>query len=234
MTDLTQGGRRLAKYIDHTLLRPEATAKDIESLCSEAIEHQFFSVCVPPHFVNLSAKLLKKTGVKVCTVIGFPLGFSVPSVKTFEAKMAIEHGADELDMVINVSALKSGDHATVVDDIRSVVRAASGSVVKVILETCYLTDDEKRLACELSLKHGASFVKTSTGFGSAGATEADVALMVRVVAGKIGVKASGGIRDFATAQTMISLGATRIGTNHGVKIVTGQHSADFKSQKSGY
>jgi len=234
MTDLTQGGRELAKYIDHTLLKPEATAKDIERLCAEAIEHQFFSVCVAPYFVSLSAKLLKKSGVNVCTVIGFPLGYSVPSVKTFEAKMAIEHGADELDMVINVAALKSGDQSTVVDDIRSVVRAASGRVVKIILETCYLTDDEKRLACELSLKHGASFVKTSTGFGPNGATEADVALMVRAVEGKIGVKASGGIRDFAAAQMMVSLGATRIGTSNGVKIVSGQNSADSTILKSSY
>jgi deoxyribose-phosphate aldolase len=220
MSQITQGGRELAQYVDHTLLRPDATAADFEKLCTEAIEHGFFSVCLPPTYVSLAAKLLKKTNVKVCTVIGFPLGYSMPATKTFEAKTAIDHGADELDMVINVSALKSGDHSLVLDDIRSVVRAASGHTVKVILETCYLTDAEKTAACELALKAGAHFVKTSTGFGPSGATEADVALMARVTEGKIGVKASGGIRDFATAQKMISLGATRLGTSNGINIIT--------------
>lgn len=219
MSQITQGGRELAQYVDHTLLRPDATTADFEKLCAEAVEYGFFSVCLPPSYVSLAAKLLKKTNVKVCTVIGFPLGYSLPATKTFEAKTAIDHGADELDMVINVSALKSGDHSLVLDDIRSVVRAASGHTVKVILETCYLTDAEKITTCELALKAGAHFVKTSTGFGPSDATEADVALMARVTEGKIGVKASGGIRDLATAQKMISLGATRLGTSNGINII---------------
>jgi deoxyribose-phosphate aldolase len=194
---------------------------DYERLCSEAIEYSFFSVCLPPHMVSAAAKILKTTSVKVCTVIGFPLGYNFSTTKTFETKTAVDHGAQEIDMVINVSALKNREANLVSDDIRSVVQAASGRTVKVILETCYLTDEEKTLACELSLKAGAQFVKTSTGFGPKGATEADVKLMAQAVAGKLGVKASGGIRDTATAQKMIAAGATRLGTSNGIAIVRG-------------
>lgn len=219
LSDITHSSKYLARLIDHTLLKPEASTSDFGRLCEEAIAHEFYSVCVPPHMVTLCAKLLKKSNVKVCTVIGFPFGYSIPSAKTFEAKSALDHGADELDMVLNISALKSDDTSTVLDDIRSVVRAARGRPVKTILETCYLTDEEKRTACELALKGGAHFVKTSTGFGPGGATEQDVALMVNAVKGKIGVKASGGIRDRQTAVRMIGLGATRLGTSHGIAII---------------
>jgi deoxyribose-phosphate aldolase len=220
LSKLTHSGPELAKYIDHTLLKPDATLKDFEAHCFEAATYNFYSVCIPPSIVSLAKKILKNSPVKICTVIGFPLGNNVPATKTFEAKMAIEQGADELDMVINISALKSGDLATVQDDIRSVVRAASGRPVKVILETCYLTDEEKTAACAISLASGASFVKTSTGFGKGGATEHDVSLMFRAVGGKIGVKASGGIRDAETAKKLIALGATRLGTSQSAAIVS--------------
>jgi deoxyribose-phosphate aldolase len=226
LSQLTLGAiPELARYIDHTLLLPNADQNEYEKLCAEAIEHAFFAVCVPPYFVPLAAKLLKKSQVKVCSVIGFPNGYHQVSTKTLEAKTAIDQGAHELDMVINIAALKSGDRSTVSDDIRSVVRAASGRTVKVILETCYLTKEEKETACDLAMKAGAHFVKTSTGFGPHGATEQDVALLTQLVGGRLGVKASGGIHDAATASRMISLGATRLGTSHGVTIVTGRHAS---------
>jgi len=208
--------------IDHTLLLPDATSADFERHFAEAIEHSFFAVCIPPFFVPLAAKALKKTPVKICTVVGFANGYNMAATKVFETKHAFIQGAHEIDMVINIAALKSGDHAAVLDDIRSVVRAAHGHTVKVIIETYYLTREEKIAACELSMKAGAHFVKTSTGFAKGGATPEDVALMAQIVGGKLGVKASGGIHDRATAEKMISLGATRIGTSHGVSIVTGQ------------
>lgn len=212
----------LARYIDHTLLKPEATTAEFERLCDEALEFEFYSVCLPPNLVSFATKRLKKSRVKVCTVIGFPFGYNFSSTKTFEAQTAVDHGADEVDMVINISALKSRETSLVTNDIRSVVRAARGRCVKVILETCYLSDEEKLLACDLALKGGAHFVKTSTGFGPGGATEEDVALMVKAVGSKAGVKASGGIRDLDMARRMIGLGATRLGTSHGVSIIRGQ------------
>jgi deoxyribose-phosphate aldolase len=220
MKDLTRGDAKLSKFIDHTLLKPDSLQKDFEKLCQEAIAHQFFSVCIPPARVPLAAKLLKHSSVKVCTVIGFPLGYTSQTIKGYETRMAVEQGADEIDMVLNISALKSGDKNTVFEDIRSVVQNASGHLVKVILETCYLTDDEKKLACHLSMDAGAQFVKTSTGFGPSGATETDVILMASIVKPKLSVKASGGIRDYKTAMKMIELGASRLGTSNGIAIVT--------------
>jgi deoxyribose-phosphate aldolase len=213
----------IAQYIDHTLLKPDALSEDFERHCLEAIQNKFYSVCVPPAYVSFCKRILKASTVKVCTVIGFPFGYNTTAEKTFATKMAVDQGADELDMVIAISALKSGDQALVLDDIRSVVHAASGRVVKVILETCLLTNAEKTLGCELAQKAGAHFVKTSTGFSTGGATESDVELMVGAVAHKLSVKASGGIRDYLTAAQFIRLGATRLGTSHGVTIVTGEN-----------
>jgi deoxyribose-phosphate aldolase len=225
LSAITHSGRDLARFIDHTLLKPDAALADFTRLCEEALEHEFYSVCVPPYAVTPCAKLLKRSSVKVCTVIGFPFGNSVGATKTFEANTAIDHGATELDIVLNISALKSGENGIVLDDIRSVVRAARGQIVKVILETCYLTNEEKKTACQLALQGGAQFVKTSTGFGPKGATEEDVALMYELVKGKMSVKASGGIRDYQTAQRMLALGATRLGTSNGVTIIRGETTA---------
>lgn len=214
----------LAKMIDHTLLSPEATKKDIMKLCREARKYGFASVCVNPMFVSFAAKVLKATEVKVCTVIGFPLGANTPEVKSFETKNAIENGAHEVDMVINVGALKSGDYEMVLQDIKEVVKAAKAlkkTIVKVILETGSLTEREKIIACQLAMKAKADFVKTSTGFGAGGATVHDVKLMKDIVGTKLGVKASGGIRTFEEAKAMISAGANRIGTSAGVAIIEG-------------
>jgi deoxyribose-phosphate aldolase len=213
----------IAKMIDHTLLKPETTKEQIVKLCEEAKEHNFASVCVNPTWVATAAELLKGSDVKVCTVIGFPLGANTPEVKAFETKNAIENGATEVDMVINIGALKSGDDELVEKDIRAVVEAAKGkALVKVIIETCLLTEEEKVRACELAVKAGADFVKTSTGFSTGGATVEDIALMRKTVGPEIGVKASGGVRDAQTAQAMIEAGATRIGTSSGVAIVQGK------------
>ncbi len=220
MKDLTRGDAGLSKYIDHTLLKPDAQQNDFENLCQEAITYNFYSVCIPPARVPLAAQLLQKSSVKVCTVVGFPLGYSSLLTKGFETRTAIEQGADEIDMVINISALKSGYKNTVYEDIRSVVQNSSDHLVKVILETCYLTDDEKKWACRLAMDAGAQFLKTSTGFGTAGATERDISLMASLVKPKMGVKASGGIRDYKTAMKMIELGATRLGTSNGIAIIT--------------
>lgn len=216
----------LARMIDHTLLKADATEADITKLCAEAREHQFASVCVNPANVALAAKLLEGSPVAVCTVVGFPLGASAPEVKAFETRQAIKDGATEIDMVLNVGALKSGQVERVQQDIRAVVDAVpEGVVTKVILETCLLSDDEKVTACLLAQAVGAGFVKTSTGFSTGGATVADVALMRRTVGPDMGVKASGGIRDRATALAMVEAGATRLGASASVAIASGEGAA---------
>lgn len=211
----------LAKLIDHTLLKPDATQHQIMILCQEAAEHEFASVCVNPVYVGLAAGLLSNSPVQVCTVVGFPLGASTPTVKAFEAEQAIFDGATEIDMVINVGAIKSQDYDSALTDIEAVVQICReyDVLVKVILETSLLNDEEKVIACQLSLAAGADFVKTSTGFGAAGATAADVALMRKTVGLDMGVKASGGIRSLADANEMIEAGATRLGVSAGVAIV---------------
>ncbi|GED31350.1 MULTISPECIES: deoxyribose-phosphate aldolase [Brevibacillus] len=209
------------KYIDHTLLKPEATAAMIDKLCAEAKEHDFASVCVNPYWVKRCAELLAGTDVKVCTVIGFPLGVNTTEIKAAETRDAIANGATEVDMVLNVGALKSGDLDAVKQDIAAVKQAAGSVLLKVILETGQLTDAEKETACKLSVEAGADYVKTSTGFGPGGATVEDIALMRKTVGPDIGVKASGGVRDGEAAQAMIAAGASRIGTSSGVAIVTG-------------
>lgn len=213
----------LNKIIDHTLLKPEATYREIEELCQEAKEYGFATVCVNPVHVRLAAKLLRaceKTGVKVCTVIGFPLGAGVPLTKAVEVREAIANGATEVDMVINIGALKSGDYELVFRDIKAVVDTAAGqALTKVIIETCLLTDEEKVKACLLAKEAGAGFVKTSTGFNKSGATAEDVALLRKVVGTAMGVKASGGIRDRRTAEEMVKAGANRLGTSSGVTIM---------------
>ena len=213
----------LAKMIDHTLLKPDATSEQIAQLCFEARKYHFASVCVNPTWVKLCAQLLEGSAVKVCTVIGFPLGATASEVKAFETGNAIDQGATEIDMVINIGALKAGELEFVAQDIRGVVNTAHarGVIVKVILETVLLNDEEKTIACLLSKEAGADFVKTSTGFAGGGATEHDVALMRRVVGPEIGVKASGGVRTYEDAESMIKAGATRIGASAGVKILQG-------------
>lgn len=222
----TRGGIKLnqqyAAYIDHTLLKADAKKEEIIQLCEEANTYSFASVCVNPAWVQTASEVLKGSTVKVCTVIGFPLGASTSAVKAFETKDAIENGAGEIDMVINVGALRSGDDELVKNDIATVVNAAEGkAIVKVIIETSLLTDQEKRKACELSLSAGADFVKTSTGFSTGGATVEDVKLMRGVVGPEMGVKASGGVRSFEDMKNMIDAGATRIGASSGVKIMQG-------------
>lgn len=212
---------KLNKYIDHTLLKPDASQEQIMNLIEEATEHDFASVCVNPTWVAFAAQALKGTDVKVCTVIGFPLGANTPEVKAFEAEDAIQNGADEIDMVINIGALKSQDYELVEKDIQAVVEAAKGILVKVIIETCLLTDDEKVKACQIAQKAGADFVKTSTGFSIGGATVADVALMRKTVGPNMGVKASGGARSYEDALAFIKAGATRIGASSGVAIMEG-------------
>jgi len=217
--------QELKRYIDHTQLKPEATKEQIETLCGEAKEYGFYAVCVNTTWVTYCAKLLRGSGVKIACVIGFPLGAMDSRAKAFEARRAIEEGADEIDMVINVGALKSRDLALVEEDIRTVSRVCrSTTILKVIIETCLLSDGEKVLACQISKKAGADFVKTSTGFSKSGATAADVALMRRVVGPDMGIKAAGGVRSFEDAKQMIESGATRIGASASVKIVTGEKS----------
>lgn len=208
----------LASYIDHTLLKADATEAQIRTLCAQAREFHFASVCVNPRWVALCAQELAGSGVKVCTVIAFPLGASVSAVKAAETRQAVADGADELDMVISVGDLKTGNNETVQADIRAVVRAAAGKTVKVIIETCLLTDEEKTRACKLAMAAGADFVKTSTGFSAGGATVADVRLMRAAVGPNFGVKAAGGIRTREQALAMIEAGATRIGASAGVAI----------------
>ena len=212
----------LAKCIDHTLLKTDARRADLERLVEEAKAYHFASVCVSPIWVSFAAHALQGSGVKTCTVIGFPQGATPSEVKAFETKRAIADGAEEVDMVITVGKLKDGDDAYVKADIEAVVAAAKGkAVTKVIIETCLLTDEEKRRACLLAKEAGADFVKTSTGFSAGGATAADVKLMRESVGEDIGVKASGGVRSRADAEAMIAAGATRLGTSSGVKIVEG-------------
>jgi deoxyribose-phosphate aldolase len=214
---------RLAKMIDHTLLKPDATPDQIAQLCFEARKYGFASVCVNPAWVKLCAQLLEGSPVKVCTVIGFPLGATAPEVKVFECQNALEHGATEIDMVINIGALKARDLEPVAKDICGVVGAAHarGAIVKVIIEAALLSDEEKTIACLLSKEAGADFVKTSTGFASGGATVHDVTLMRRVVGPEMGVKAAGGVRTYEDAESMLKAGATRIGASAGVKIIQG-------------
>ncbi len=218
----------LAGMIDHTLLKPDATADKIAQLCFEARKYHFASVCVNPANVKLCADLLKNTDVKVCTVIGFPLGATSTEVKVFETKNALENGATEIDMVINIGALKAGESELVARDIREVVAVAhdADALVKVIIEAALLNDDEKIVACLLAKEAGADFVKTSTGFSSGGATVHDVALMRRTVGPDLGVKAAGGIHTHEEAEQMIAAGATRIGASAGIKIIQGDPSAE--------
>lgn len=221
----------LAGLIDHTLLRPDATRADIVTLCEEARTHHFASVCVNTTWVPLARALLAGSDVMICAVVGFPLGAMTPTAKAYEAREAVRQGAEEIDMVINIGALKSRDYETVFEDICRVVKAAAPAQVKVILETGSLTEDEKIIACSLSKMAGAAFVKTSTGFGKGGATVEDVALMRRIVGPKMGVKASGGVRTAEQVKQMAAAGATRIGASASVAIVAG---ADAKAAGSGY
>lgn len=220
----------IASMIDHTALKPETTKAQIEKLCSEAIEFGFASVCVNPSYVSLCSQLLKDSKIKVCTVIGFPLGATTTAVKAYEASEAIQNGAREVDMVINVGAVKSGELDYVKKDIEAVVQAAKGKgLVKVILETCLLTDEEKKVCCRICKEAGADFVKTSTGFSTGGATVEDIRLMREIVKPNLGVKASGGIRDYETAKAMVDAGASRIGASASVAIANKE-----KAPGSGY
>ncbi|RFU61338.1 deoxyribose-phosphate aldolase [Bacillus sp. V59.32b] len=214
--------QNVAGIIDHTLLKADATKDQIKVLCEEAREYEFASVCVNPTWVKYASELLQGSDVKVCTVIGFPLGANTPETKAFEVKNAIENGADEVDMVINIGALKDKDDSLVERDIRAVVEAAKGkALTKVIIETSLLTEEEKVRACSLSVKAGSDYVKTSTGFSTGGATPEDVALMRKTVGPEIGVKASGGVRNTDDANKIIEAGASRIGASAGVSIVKG-------------
>lgn len=209
----------LNSYIDHTLLKPDATAQEIEKLCDEAKQFHFASVCVNPTWVKSASQWLKGSSVKVCSVVGFPLGANTSVVKILETQSVVVDGAEEIDMVMNIGALKSKQYDLVKNEIRSVVQAASPHLVKVIIETCLLTEEEKVLACQLSVDAGAHFVKTSTGFSKSGATVSDIALMRQTVGPSIGVKASGGIADKTFALELIAAGATRIGTSKGIILV---------------
>ena len=212
----------LASYIDHTLLKPDATRAQLEQLCAEAAEHQFSTVCVNGSRVELAYSLLEDSDVQVCTVVGFPLGAMDADAKRYETEVAVDLGASEIDMVMNVGRFKDGEHDYIVREIRDVVEAADDRVVKVILETCLLTNDEIAQACKLVTQAQAHFVKTSTGFGNAGATLEHVRLMRETVGQFAGVKAAGGVRNADDARAMIEAGATRIGTSHGVAIVSGE------------
>ncbi|MCK3882053.1 deoxyribose-phosphate aldolase [Streptococcus suis] len=213
---------KLNKFIDHTILKPETTKEQVAKVLEEAKEYDFASVCINPTWVSFAAEGLKGTDVKVCTVIGFPLGANTSAVKAFETKDAIENGADEIDMVINIGALKSKNDELVLEDIKAVVEASGDKLVKVIIETCLLTEEEKVKACQLSKEAGADFVKTSTGFSTGGATVEDVALMRKTVGPDMGVKASGGARSYEDAIAFIEAGATRIGASSGVAIMKGE------------
>ncbi|MFW5795165.1 MAG: deoxyribose-phosphate aldolase [Bacillota bacterium] len=218
---MSKDKNNIAKIIDHTILGANITSNQVKEKCTEAKKYNFASVCVNPEQVKLVKEELMGSLVKVCTVIGFPLGVNLTEVKVKEAKEAINHGADELDMVIKVGALKEGNIDLVKNDIESIVNVSGEKIVKVIIETCYLTDEEKVLACKIAKEAGADFVKTSTGFGSGGATINDIKLMRKTVGKKMGVKASGGIHNLEEAKAMIKAGATRIGASSGVKIIKG-------------
>lgn len=211
----------LNKYIDHTVLKADTSKAKVQQIIDEAIQYDFMSVCINPTWVSFAAKQLATTDVKVCTVIGFPLGANTSAVKAFEAADAIKHGADEVDMVINIGAAKDGDWDLVESDIQAVVDASGDVLTKVIIETSLLTDEEKIKACQAAVRAGADFVKTSTGFSTAGATVSDIALMRQTVGPDMGVKASGGVRSIADAQAMIDAGTTRLGTSNGVDIMKG-------------
>src|SRR5438105_4582373 len=228
--------RDWASLVDHTLLKPEASESDIRRLCEEAAEYHFASVCVNPTWVKASACFLRGSGVPVCTVVGFPLGATLSDVKAYETRRAIFDGAREIDMVINIGALKSGDLRIVERDIDAVVATChdGGSLCKAIIEAALLTDEEKVTACTLAKAAGADYVKTSTGFGPGGATVADVALMRRVVGAEMGVKAAGGVRDFESAQAMIKAGATRVGASAGIKIVQESQGKQPTATAKGY
>ena len=215
----------LSKFIDHTVLKAETSEKAVEKVCKEAVEYKFASVCINPCNVKLASKLLEGSEVKVCTVIGFPLGANTSKVKAFETEDAIANGAHEVDMVINIGKLKDKDYDYVREDIKAVVNAAKGkALTKVIIETCLLTDEEKVKACELAKEAGADFVKTSTGFSTGGATPADIKLMRETVGPDMGVKASGGVRNIDDAEAVIKNGATRIGASSSIDIVEGRTS----------
>lgn len=226
----------IAQYIDHTLLKPEATRAQIQKLCEEAITHKFYAVCVNSSMISVCKDILKNSSVKIASVIGFPLGACDTSTKVFETTRALNLGATEIDMVVHLGAVKAQDWSYVEKDIKEVVMAAQGHPVKVIFETHMLSEEEKRKICELSLHAGAQFVKTATGFSGGGATVEDVTLMKSIVQNKAQVKASGGVRDFETAVKMIQAGATRIGTSSGVAIVTAGAAGNSTTQtgKTGY
>ncbi len=217
---------KINKLIDHTLLKQDATSEQIIKLCSEAKEYDFMSVCINPKFVATAAKELEASDVKVCTVIGFPLGANTKEVKVFEAKNAIENGADELDMVINVSDLKDKNYDAILEEIKAIKDIAGDRILKVILETCLLSDEEIVEACKIALKAGADFVKTSTGFSTGGARAEDVALMKQTVGDKMSVKASGGIRSLDDLNIMVENGASRIGASSGIAIMEGYTSKE--------
>jgi deoxyribose-phosphate aldolase len=212
----------LAKLIDHTILKPVASKEDVAKICQEAREYGFCSVCVNPYWVSYAKELLQGTDVKVCTVIGFPLGANTSAVKAYETQDALKNGAEEIDMVINLGALKSKDYETVLNDIKAVRAACEGFILKVIIETSQLTEEEKVKACELSAEAKADFVKTSTGFTGGGATAPDVALMKKSIPAEMQVKASGGVRTREDFDAMVAAGATRIGASSGVKIIEGK------------
>jgi deoxyribose-phosphate aldolase len=226
----------VAALIDHTLLKPEASRPDIEKLCAEAAQLKFATVCVNPTWVALSARLLRNTGVRVCSVVGFPLGATTPDVKQYETRRAIFDGASEIDMVINVGALKSGDLRSVERDIEAVTAPCRdcGALSKVIIEAALLTDEEKVAACTIAKAAAADYVKTSTGFGPGGATVADVALMRRIVGPEVGVKAAGGVRDLEAVRALVAAGATRIGASAGVKIIQESRGQPVSTSASGY
>lgn len=217
----------IASYIDHTLLKPEASEADVLKVCAEAVEYKFKSVCVNPVWVKTVTKALKGSGVLTCSVIGFPLGATPSDVKAFEARGAVLDGADEIDMVINMASARANDKGALVEDIRAVseVVHAGQAILKVIIETSMLSDEQKVIACEAAVEAGADFVKTSTGFNGGGATVEDVALMRKTVGPDLGVKASGGVRSLADAQAMIAAGATRIGASSGIAIVKGEQGS---------
>lgn len=226
---------KLNKFIDHTLLKADATQAQIEVICQEAVEHDFMSVCINPVWIPVAKPLLAESDVKICTVIGFPLGANSSAVKAFEASQAVEAGAHEVDMVINIGAAKAGDWETVGKDIKAVVDAVPADVVvKVIIETCLLTDEEKVAACLEAKKAGADFVKTSTGFSTGGATLADVKLMRETVGGEMGVKASGGVGNRAEALEMIEVGASRIGASKGIQIVSSEDEGKVGESDGSY
>lgn len=217
---------QINRMIDHTLLKPEATREQIKKICDEALEYNFKSVCVNPYWVNFASEILKGSEVSVCTVIGFPLGANTSLLKSFETEEAVKNGASEIDMVLNVGLLKSKEYDLVEEDIKSVVKSAKGKLVKVILETCLLSDEEIIKACELSMEAGVDFVKTSTGFNSEGATTHAVKIMRETVGDKLGVKASGGIRDLKKSMDMIDSGASRLGVSAGIDIIKEYNNAN--------